>query len=609
MDSSIIQQADYVDENVNSHPNSPIPKEGLKNFNQENQSIPKSKTDRIVEISTLNDGLESEISPHRINIKERYAYAMKQQEKREKERLNKIKHDPRSSIQPELDNHQNGQSMYQSPTQKDFSNKFRQGLATPNMLWSDAVRKLQEKQVQRHELVRSSTQDFAKEIDNFQVASKRIHEWEENVLYDPTAIELSVTWQKIRGYLQLSFEEQHAYIQDVSETQAMLVGSVKVMGCDDFPHESMEFLQKQLDFRTKYLGLRTSIHAINNTNATITVPLKIIAMICRINPREKELALFVVAHVQPGYTEDDVATIFNTALALKVYAPSATANSADSSSSKNTNNRFLLVQKNIHMLSSASQLAFQDVLIEDFPISDIYEDEFTNPNAPISSSMSAEIQHMIESNGQEFCSPEVRAMTRKLSMGVRADYQEYPATPLPPPVASAILDLDDISPCKAQENEERGLLSSTFSSPYHTVEGELPSSVSPMIEYSTPKKAWIAPAGGVSPLPPPSNSDTDNNFIEKFNEHEHAHSAIDASLATNATVPSQAFISLDLQQVDRVSCTDKIFIAQQRGASSAASCSTIMINHALKSNTFAETQSLAVDNRVFELSRGIALSG
>lgn len=582
--SSIAETA--VDENVNIHPNKRSESKDAVAASKGLSPIASSAKD-VSEVDS-----EKEISPHRINIKDRFTFAKKQQEKREKERLNKIKHNPRHSMQPSdlaaLDASSEN-SMYQSPTQKDFTNKFRQGLATPNMLWSDAIRKLQEKQEHRHKQVRTASQDASKQVDAFQVASKRINQWEEIVFYEPTALELANTWQKVRGYLQMPVEDQTAYIQNVEECQAMIIGSVKVMSCEDFSTETMAYLQSQLTPRTKYMGLKTSIHAIG-TNATITIPLKMIAIVCRVHPHDHDLALFVVAHVQPGYSEDDVATIFYTPLQLKLFAPSSTSTTTGGGA------KGILAQKTVEIMSSESQAAFQDVLIEDFPISDFYEDEYAQPGQ-VSSSTMDEIQRAIQANGGELCSPEVRAMTRKLSMGVRADYQEY-ATPVHNTKRSASGSGSDDDEAAARA------FNSNFSSPFHAVEGELPTSVSPMIEYSasTPKKAWGTPV-------PPAKDDSATTMSLSGDA-----SVMTSSLAAASTlsVPSQAFINLDLQLVESIACTEKTLLLQKHTAAAAADeteRSVVMINHALKTTVCENAQCVTLDNRLFELNRGVAISG
>eukprot|EP01033_Poteriospumella_lacustris_P016159 gene16159-11557_t len=607
-----------VDENVNIHPNKRANSKSKDSVATSKglSPIASSAKDVLSEVDS-----EKEISPHRINIKDRFTFAKKQQEKREKERLTKIKHNPRHSMQPSdlaaLDASEN--AMYQSPTQKDFTNKFRQGLATPNMLWSDAIRQLQEKQEHRHKQVRTNSQDASKQVDAFQVASKRINQWEEIVFYEPTALELANTWRKVRGYLQMPVEDQTAYIQNVEECQAMIIGSVKVMSCADFSPETMAYLKSQLPPRSKYIGLKTSIHAIGtNANATtLTIPLKMIAVVCRVHPRDRDLALFVVAHVQPGYSEEDVATIFYTPLQLKLFAPSTSSGGGAKG--------LLLAQKTVQVMPSESQAAFQDVLIEDFPISDFYEDEYAQPGQ-VSSSTMDEIQRAIQANGGDMCSPEVRAMTRKLSMGVRADYQAYATTT---PVhgskraQSGGLDLDAMDADEEEEEaEESRVLNSTFSSPFHAVEGELPTSVSPMIEYSasTPKKAWG------TPIPVKDESATMTSTMMSLSaDASVATSALSAAATTTATlsVPSQAFINLDLQLVESVACTEKTLLLQKKptptttaaGAAAAVAAadefdrSVVMINHALKTTVCENAQCVALDNRLFELNRGVAISG
>jgi hypothetical protein len=570
-----------MNENIDSNPNSPLVLSEKK--------IPIAKSGASPEETTS----EKEISPHRVLFKDRFAFAIKQQSKREQERINKIKHNPRHSMLPE-EKTISKDEMYHSPTQKDFTDKFRQGLATPNILWSDAIRKLQENQEKRNDSVRSTTTNYAKQVDTFQVASKRINQWEDKILYEPTALELASTWQKVRGYLQLPPDQQETYIQESHETQAMILGAVKVMSLSSdegniiaentkekkaSPDEISCYLREALRPPTKYIGLRASVQQVSpcngttNSTSTTAVPLKVIAMVCRLsyNVDNNAFAIFLVSSPFSGYTEEDISYQYlQQPLQLKLYMPNS------------DNKRVLFTQREIQVLPTESQAALRDVMIEDFPISDIYgDDNLWNVN-----STEEEIQKMILIQGGEVCSPEIRAMTRKLSqMGARVDHtssyneeeekdQEIGIMPLTPEPAKICLE-------------------SAFSSPFQTVEGELPTSISPMIEYSahSPKKAWIESSSSSSTL---SSAQAEMN----------TDTVMTLDTVCTASVPSQAFINLNLNKIAAVSCTEKLFLAHHQQPVEQVT----IVTHALKT-VQTDANCVAVDNRIFELSRGVAISG
>lgn len=608
----------YGDENVNSHPNSPIPSRDVKSPDGcEQKGVLKSIITNLE--SPLSD---KEISPHRVDIKDRFAFAMKQQAKREQARIKKIKHNPRHSMQPNSDGDNIGKDdIYHSPTQKAFTEKFRQGLVTPNMLWSDAIRKLQDKQEIRHNTVRSNSQTLAKEVDTLQVASKRINQWEDHFLYEPTALELADMWQKVRGYLQLSLPEQQTYIQESNEIQAMILGSVKVMSCidGDNTNELNRYFQQSLRPPTKYIGLRTAVQLLTTSpipssstssssspnQSGAAVPVKVIAMVCRLY--QNTYAMFLTISPLPGYTEEDISYQYlQQPLLLKLYAPH---------NYQAPNTRLLLAQKTITVLPSASQAAFQDVMIEDFPINDVYDKARENtdgndeePYGNANYAIEDEIQKMIVAQGGDVCSPEIRAMTRKLSkFGARIDhmaarsqshdtFDDFPLPEIDEAYHQDDEEVKEFSPPTSPPAKVNHA-NSAFSSPYQTVEGELPTSISPMIEFSshlTPKKAWVA------------DNTTSSSAMRDMNNRQ------TSTRLSLSGVPSQAFIHLDLQDIETISCTDKLFSAQHMTSTgnmdALGNGKVTMVTQALKTVT-THARCAAVDNRLFELSRGTAMSG
>lgn len=452
-------------------------------------------------------------SPYKLSVRERFAYAKKMQEKREKDRLNKLKHSPRRSILgvqaagfQGLTDSRTPKDSYESPTQKAFHERFRDRNMTPNQLWSEAIKALQAKQGERYEQMRSNTNNFSKEVDGFQLASKRINEWEDHNVYDPTAVELAEIWMKIRGYLQLPIEKQLLYVQNADEVQAMILGSVKVLSCDNLEDEARQFLHKMLRPPTKYIGLRTAVQTLMPNQKWGKVNLKVIAMACRVRGREP--CLFAVAYPLNGFEEDP--NLFG-CHRMKLLIQ---------------NTRFQLLQQGIQIVTPDLAADFGDLAIEDFPINEAYGDGDDDDN---------------------FAEEDINAAADAMELFRQTNAKLG---------ASASLDDDDL----------------------RLVDFDAPGSFSSSNDGTQLDQALLS-----------SNS---NAFDE-----------ISESTAATYSMPSQAFISMDLNSVVAVSCSEKLFVATMDAQRQVS-----LVSNALKKTT-AESMCVSVSNRVFELSRGVATSG
>jgi hypothetical protein len=354
------------DENTEIQPNSPI-----INYSKQTVNDPKSQKGAFV----IDEALENLIitvtskssdadSPYKMSLKDRYNYAKEKQTERENERLHMIKRNSRKSLDQPTTNDQTALA-FTSPNQKDFNDKFRTKVSSPNQLWSVALRDLQKKQESRFDLEKSKSNEFSSTVNKYHVAKERIHEWEEISYYEPTARELADTWQKVRGYLQLSPEKQTGYIQDASETQLLLLGSIKVLSNELLNEEGHQFLKRVLVAPTKYVGLRSSVTSFKNTRP----PIKVIAMACRM--KDKEYRIFSMAHC----TYETSNMEYPATIAAQLYTSHKLTLCAPNSKTK-------FLQHTMHLMSSENLEQFRDVMIED--IKEIPDDLVSNESQSVS---------------------------------------------------------------------------------------------------------------------------------------------------------------------------------------------------------------------------------
>lgn len=208
-------------------------------------------------------------SPHKVAIKDRYNFALKQLERKQSERTQNLRRDPSVEVE------------------------------TKNKRWSAAIRNLRSKQETDIKKVQVLTK-----VDSLPVAKTRIEQWEDQVATAPTAKQVAILWWQVRAFQQASLELQEAFMSeatdDEGETPVMLLGAVKAMRFQPTDPLVLNYLSKSLSPLQRYVGLATQVLP-RTSHITLTAMASYL--------KSGDYVLFLLAQPMLGYEHEDPSSV------------------------------------------------------------------------------------------------------------------------------------------------------------------------------------------------------------------------------------------------------------------------------------------------------------
>ncbi len=278
--------------------------------NGEQDQAPAPAVQGINRIPSSDLDPQGILSPETVSVKQRFLYARRMQEMREKERLNRVKLDPKQTIMSARASfYDNGD--LQSPASKAFGDRFASGVSTDS-LWTETVQKMKQQQQERKNVMKSSTVAYSQQLQQNRVVTQRISQWEELFIQtETTAEELAQIWRIVKEYFHLfSTAESHSpnslpsnnsnsnlldlannthntMIDDSAAADAFhgklgnvddfTLGGTRVYSADTFGEKFVSYLTESfqsLPPSTKYLGLVSGIFS----EKSYKPPLRVITM-------------------------------------------------------------------------------------------------------------------------------------------------------------------------------------------------------------------------------------------------------------------------------------------------------------------------------------------
>lgn len=251
-----------------------------------------------------------------LSVKERFNYTKEKYEKQQKEKINKIKHNPRESILRSI----NTEEEVSAVDENTDTHKFLKGETSPNSLWKNTLDDLKDQQENRFFNEKTTQKKFCDYISNYNVATRRITEWEEvSVQIEATSSELAHAWRVVKPLVEESHVEDWSYLlKDREEEkiakakkegkkiveeadynkypQPFTVGSTRIFPATLFGPEIHDYLDSLLQGREKYISLDAGVQS----NRGHKPPIRIVTLITR-NPYDKKIYISFLISAHDGY--------------------------------------------------------------------------------------------------------------------------------------------------------------------------------------------------------------------------------------------------------------------------------------------------------------------
>lgn len=158
---------------------------------------------------------------------------------------------PETTIESEFSGKSEDLPLYLSPSAEQG------GLVpfSPNAHWSEALNGMKRHQSQRFQAERERSADYKEQIARNAVATKRIEQFKEMLILQPTTEELATSWKLIKDYVN-DAQVLHSVDRHISrQTDRFVIGDTHMYACANISFELNTAVHQTCDKREKYLPL------------------------------------------------------------------------------------------------------------------------------------------------------------------------------------------------------------------------------------------------------------------------------------------------------------------------------------------------------------------